>query len=49
MVGSLVRNNVAGKVGRKSSPEKFSNSRGDLMAAEDSKDEGGMVGLRYDH
>ena len=49
MVGSLVRNSVAKKVARKSSPENFSDSRGDLIAAKDSKDEGGVVGVRYDH
>ena len=49
MVGSPVRNSVARKVGRKSSPENFSNSRGDLIAAKDSKDEGGVVGVQYDH
>ena len=31
------------------SPEKFSGSRGDLMMAEDSRDEGGVAGVQYDH
>ena len=49
MVGSPVGNSVDGKVGWKSSLEKFSSSRGDLMVVEDSEDEGGVVGLRFDH
>ena len=49
MVGLLAGYNVTGKVGLKSSPENFSDSRGDLRAAEDSEDEGGVVGVRYDH
>ena len=40
MVGSLVGNNVTGK---------FSSNRGDLMAAEDFEDEGGVAEVRYDH
>ena len=40
MVGSPAGNNVA---------ENFSSSRGDMMAAKDFKDEGGVVEVRYDH
>ena len=29
--------------------EKFSSSRGDMMAVEDSKDEGGVDEVRYNH
>ena len=29
--------------------ENFSYSRGDLMTVEDSRDEGGVAGVRYDH
>ena len=42
-------NNVARKVGRKSSRGNFSSSGDDLKAAEDSEDEGGVTGVRYDH
>ena len=49
MVGLLAGYNVTGKVGLKSSPENFSDSQGDLMAAKDSEDEGGVVRVRYDH
>ena len=45
MVGLLAINYAAGEVRRNF----FSSSRGDLMAAEDSEDEGGVVGVRYDH
>ena len=34
---------------RKSLSEKFSGSRGILMATEDSKDGGELAGVRYDH
>ena len=33
----------------KKSSENFSGSGGDLMTTEDSKDEGGVAGVRYDH
>ena len=49
MAGSPAENSVARKVSQKRSLKNFSSNRGDLMAAEDSKDEGGVVGVRYDH
>ena len=53
MVGSPAGKSVARKVGqkgrRKSWLEIFFGSQGDLMAVEDSDDEGGVVRVRYDH
>ena len=43
---------VAGGVssgGWKSSPENFSDIQGDLLVAENSEDEGGVVRVQYDH
>ena len=41
---------VAGKKKcRLKSPENFSDSQGDMTTAEDSRDEDGVVGVRYNH